>query len=185
MATLSYTAITSLDGFIEDTDGSFGWAMPDEEVHAFINDLERDIGTHLYGRRMYETMAVWETVVAGPDVADVAVDYGEVWRGLDKVVFSTTLDAVTTSRTRLEREFDPDSVRRLVEDAERDVSIAGPDLAAHAFRAGLVDDVHLFVFPLIVGGGKPGLPQDVRLDLELVDHRRFANGVVHLHHRTR
>lgn len=183
MATLSYTAITSLDGFIEDESGTFEWAMPDAEVHEYINDLERTIGTHLYGRRMYETMAVWETMGSDPDDHPAEVDYAQVWRGLDKVVYSRTLDALTTTRTRLVREFDADEVRQLVASAERDVSIAGPGLAEHAFRAGLVDDVHLFVFPLLVGGGKPGLPRGVTLELELVDQRRFANGVVHLHHR--
>lgn len=185
MAKLIYAAITSLDGYIEDGGGTFDWAMPDLEVHAFINDLERPIGTHLYGRRMYETMAVWQTVGDEPGVPEVEKDFAELWRTLDKVVYSRTLDAVSTPRTRLEREFDPDAVRHLVDTADHDVSISGPDLAQHAFRAGLVDDVHLFVFPVIVGGGKPGLPRDVRMDLELIDERRFANGVVHLHHRPR
>jgi dihydrofolate reductase len=185
MAKLTYAAITSLDGYIEDAEGRFDWAMPDAEVHAFVNDLERPIGTHLYGRRMYETMAVWQTIGDEPGVSAAEADFGEVWRGLDKVVYSTTLDAVSTPRTRLEREFDPGAIRRLKEDADRDMSIAGPGLAQHAFRAGLVDEVHLFVFPVIVGGGKPGLPGGVRLDLELLDERRFGNGVVHLRHRTR
>ena len=185
MAKLTYTAITSLDGYIEDGDGRFDWAVPDPEVHAFLNDLERPIGTHLYGRRMYETMAVWQSVGDEPGVPAVEADYAEVWRGLDKVVYSRTLDAVSTPRSRLEREFDPDTVRLMKEAGGRDISVSGPGLAQHAFRAGLVDEVHLFVFPLVVGGGKPGLPRDVRVDLELVDERRFGNGVVHLHHRTR
>jgi dihydrofolate reductase len=184
MAKLIYTAITSLDGFIEDEEGGFGWAAPDAEVHAFINDLERPVGTHLYGRRMYETMAVWETVGDEPGLSAVEADFAEMWRALDKVVYSRTLDAVSTPRTRLEREFDPEAVRRMKE-GDRDISVAGPGLAQHAFQAGLVDEVHLFVFPVIVGGGKPGLPRDVRADLELLDQRRFGNGVVHLHHRTR
>jgi dihydrofolate reductase len=184
MAKLSYAALTSLDGFIEDREGRFDWAVPDAEVHAYVNDLERPIGTHLYGRRMYETMAVWQTVGDEPGAADEEVDFAEQWRALDKVVFSRTLDAVSIPRTRLEREFDPGSVRRLKEAADRDISVSGPGLAAHAFRAGLVDDVHLFVFPIIVGGGKPGLPRNVRVNLELVAARRFGNGVVHLHHRT-
>ena len=154
-------------------------------MHAFVNDLERPIGTHLYGRRMYETMAVWQTVGDEPGLPAVEADFAEVWRALDKVVYSRTLDAVSTPRTRLEREFDPDAVRRMKEAADRDISVSGPDLAQHAFRAGLVDEVHLFVFPVIVGGGKPGLPRDVQLDLELLDERRFGNGVVHMHHRTR
>jgi dihydrofolate reductase len=185
MATLTYTAITSLDGFIEDAEGRFDWALPDAEVHAFVNELERPVGTHLYGRRMYETMAVWQTVGDEPGLAAVEADFAEVWRGLDKIVFSRTLDAVSTPRTRLEREFDPEAVRRLKEAADRDISVGGPGLAEHAFRAGLVDEVHLFVFPVVVGGGKPGLPRDVRADLELLDVRRFGSGVVHLRHRTR
>jgi len=181
---LVYSALTSLDGFMEDEQGRFDWAVPDEEVHAFANELERPIGTHLYGRRMYETMAVWETVVAAPGTAATEVEYGELWRGLDKVVYSRTLTEVTTGRTRLERQFDPAAVSRLKETAEGDISISGPDLAQHAFRAGLVDEVHLFLFPVMVGGGKPGLPHGLHLDLELVDEHRFSSGVVHLHHRT-
>ena len=188
MAKLIYMAITSLDGYIEDADGTFDWAMPDPEVHAYVNDLERPVGTHLYGRRMYETMAVWQTVgveSGEPDVSDVEVDFAEVWRGLDKVVYSTTLDAVWTPKTQLMREFDPEAVRRMKTAADRDISIAGPGVAQHAFRAGLVDEVNLFVFPVVVGGGKPGLPRGLRLDLELLDEHRFGNGVVHLRHRTR
>lgn len=185
MGKLVYTAITSLDGYIEDDEGGFGWAEPDAEVHEFVNDLERSVGTHLYGRRMYETMAVWQTVGDAPGRSAAEAAYADVWRGLDKLVFSRTLDAVWTPRTRLEREFDPAALRRLKEDTDRELSVSGPGLAQHAFRAGLVDEVHLFEFPIVVGGGKPGLPQGVRLDLELVDERRFANGVVHLHHRTR
>jgi dihydrofolate reductase len=185
MAQLVYTALTSLDGFLEDEDGRFDWAMPDAEVHAFANELEATTGTHLYGRRMYETMAVWQTVEAGPGVDDIEAEFAEVWRALDKVVYSRTLDEVRTARTRLEREFDREAVRRLKDTADRDISISGPDLAQHAFRAGLVDEVHLFVFPVVVGGGKPGLPRGVRVDLELLGERRFGNGVVHLHHRPR
>jgi len=185
MAKLIYTALASLDGYIEDPSGSFEFAFPDAEVHSFANELETGIGTHLYGRRMYETMAVWQDVGEGPDVDPVEAEYGKVWRELDKVVYSRTLAEVSTPRTRLEREFVPEAVRRLKDEAGGDVSVSGPDLAAHAFRAGLVDEVHLFLFPVLVGGGKPALPRDVRLDLELVDERRFANGVVHLHHRTR
>ena len=185
MSKLTYTAITSLDGYIEDPSGSFDWAMPDPEVHAFANDLEAGIRTHLYGRRMYDTMAVWQDVGDGPEVSPVEAEYARVWRDLDKVVYSRTLQEVRTPRTRLEHEFDPESVRRLKESAEGDLSVSGPTLAAHAFRAGLVDEVHVLVFPVIVGGGKPGLPSDVRLDLELMDERRFGNGVVHLHHRVR
>jgi dihydrofolate reductase len=185
MAKLIYAAITSLDGYIEDEEGRFDWAMPDAEVHAFVNDLERSVGTHLYGRRMYETMAVWQTVGDEPGIPAAEADFAEMWRALDKVVYSRTLDAVSTPRTRLERAFDPDGVRRMKETADGDISVSGPGLAQHAFRAGLVDEVHLFVFPIVVGGGKSGLPRDVRVDLELLDERRFGNGVVHLHHRTR
>jgi len=185
MAKLIYTAITSLDGYIEDDTGRFDWAEPDAEVHSFVNDLERPVGTHLYGRRMYETMAVWQTVGDEPGLPAAEADFAEVWRALDKVVYSRTLDAVSTPRTRLEREFDPEAVRRMKETADRDISVSGPGLAQHAFRAGLVDEIHLFVFPVVVGGGKPGLPRDVRVDLELLDERRFGNGVVHMHHCTR
>jgi dihydrofolate reductase len=185
MAKLTYTAITSLDGYIEDEEGRFDWAVPDAEVHEFVNDLERPVDTHLYGRRMYETMAVWQTVGDEPGLPVAEADFAEAWRALDKVVYSRTLDAVSTPRTRLERAFDPEAVRRMKEAADRDISVSGPGLAQHAFRAGLVDEVHLFVFPVVVGGGKPGLPQDVRVDLELLDERRFGNGVVHMHHRTR
>jgi dihydrofolate reductase len=184
MAKLIYTSITSLDGYIEDEKGQFDWSEPDPEVHAFINDLERPIGTHLYGRRMYETMAVWQTIGDGPEVHPAEADWAELWRGVDKVVYSTTLDAVSTPRTRLERAFDPEAVRRLKDTADRDIGIGGSDLAQHAFRAGLVDEVCLFVGPIVVGGGKPALPPGVRLDLELLDERRFANGVVHLRYRT-
>ena len=185
MGRLIYTAIASLDGYIEDADGSFEWAVPDDEVHRFLNDLERPIRTHLYGRRMYETMAVWQDIVAGPDVQPAEVEYSELWRGLDKVVYSTSLDEVWTARTRLERAFDPAEVRRLVDAAEGDVSISGPGVAQHAFAASLVDEVHLFLFPVIVGGGKPALPDGVRVELELLAERRFGNGVVHLHHAVR
>lgn len=184
MAKLSYAAITSLDGFIEDADGSFAWAEPDAELHGYVNEIERPIGTHLYGRRMYETMAVWESMGQEPDAPQVEASYAAMWRDLDKVVYSRTLEEVWTPRTRLEREFDPGAVRRLKATADRDLSVSGPGLAQHAFRAGLVDEVHLFVFPVVVGSGKPGLPQDCRFDLELLHEQRFTGGVVHLHYRT-
>lgn len=193
MAKLTYAAITSLDGYIEDEGGGFDWAVPDPEVHAFVNDLERPVGTYLYGRRMYETMAVWQTVGLGPagtSPAEAApppeeLDFAEVWRAADKIVYSRTLDAVSTPRTRLERDFDPDAVRRLKDAADRDLTVSGPGLAQHAFAAGLVDQVHLFVFPVVVGGGRPGLPRGIRVDLELLDERRFGNGVVHMRYATR
>lgn len=185
MAKLLYTALASLDGFTEDPQGSFDFAMPDTELHSFANELEAGIGTHLYGRRMYETMAVWQDVGDGPDVDPIEADYGTQWRALDKVVHSRTLDDVWTPRTRLVREFDPADVEELKRSADRDISVSGPDLASHAFRAGLVDEVHLFLFPVVVGGGKSALPRDQRIDLELLDQRGFGGGVVHMHHAVR
>jgi dihydrofolate reductase len=183
MARLIYSAIMSLDGYIEDPDGKFDWAAPDEEVHRFINDLERTAGTHLYGRRMYAMMAVWETdpslAAESPDLRDFA----ETWQAADKIVYSRTLGAVSTARTRLEREFDPEAIRQLKAAARQDLLIGGPDLATHAFRAGLVDEVHLFLAPCVVGGGKPALPERVRLELELLAERRFGSGMVYLHYR--
>ena len=183
MAKLFYTAITSLDGYVADEDGKFDWAAPDEEVHAFVNDLERPIGTYLCGRRLYDTMAVWETMPSGPDQQAVIRDYAEIWRSANKIVYSTTLASVSSARTRIERQFEPDAVRQIKASADRDVSVGGPHLAAQAIRAGLVDECHLFVTPVIVGGGTQALPDHVRVDLELVGERRFGNGVVHLHYR--
>ncbi len=182
MAKLIYAAITSLDGVVADGDGNFEWAAPSEEVHAFVNDLERSIGTCLYGRRMYEVMAVWETmdVEAEPEVMR---DYAAIWRAADKVVYSTTLDAVSTPRTRLVNVFDANAVRAMKADADRDLSIGGPGIAAHAIRSGLVDEYHQFVVPHIIGGGTQWLPPDARVPLELLDEHRFADGVVHLHYR--
>jgi dihydrofolate reductase len=177
MAKLIYMAIASLDGYIEDADGRFDWAAPDEDVHAFVNDLMRPIGTHLYGRRMYEVMVAWETI---SDPAPVMQDFAQIWRAADKIVYSTTLETVSSARTRIEGEFDPEAVRQLKASVERDLVVGGPELAADAFRAGLVDEVQLFLSPIVVGGGKPGLPDGVRLPLELLDERRFGNGVVHL-----
>jgi dihydrofolate reductase len=182
MAKLIYSAIASLDGYVADEDGKFDWAAPDEEVHAFVNDLERPVGTYLYGRRMYEVMAVWETI---DDPAPVMRDYAEIWRAADKVVYSKTLDAVPTPRTRLERDFDPDAVRRMKATAQSDISVGGPELAAQAIAAGLVDELHLFVTPVVVGRGKRSLPNNVRVNLELLDERRFGDGVVHLHYGVR
>lgn len=174
----------SLDGYIEDENGNFDWAMPDAELHSFINDLEQPIRTHLYGRRMYETMAVWQTI-DGPDVSTVEAEFATGWRGIDKVVYSRTLEAVSTPRTRLEREFEPGAVRRMKEDADGDISIGGPDLAQHAFQAGLVDEIYLFTFPVIIGGGKPALPHGVRIELQLLTKRRFPNDVIYSHYRRR
>lgn len=185
MAQLIYTAISSLDGYIEDMDGKFDWAAPDEEVHRFINDLERSARTHLYGRRMYEALAVWET---DPDFAaesPILRDYAEIWQAADKIVYSRTLETVPTRKTKLERNFDPGAIRRLKAAVEHDILIGGPELAAHAFRWGLIDECHLFLAPVIVGGGKRSLPDNIRLDLELLEERRFGNGMVFLHYRIR
>jgi dihydrofolate reductase len=182
MAHLIYAAIASLDGFTADTNGDFDWAAPDEEVHAFVNDMERPVGTYLYGRRMYETMRFWETASTDDEPA-VMGDYARIWRAADKIVYSSTLDAVSTARTRLERTFDPEAVRLLKQSAERDLGIGGPGLAAHALRAGLVDECHLYLTPVVVGGGTRALPAGLRLGLELLDERRFGNGVVYLRYR--
>ena len=180
MASLIYSALASVDGFVEDEQGRFDWAAPDEEVHAFVNDLERPIGTHLYGRRMYETMVYWET---DADQATVARDFAEIWRAAEKVVYSRTLQTVSSERTRIEREFDAATIRRLKESSPSDISIGGAELAGEAFAEGLVDECHLFLGPVIVGGGKRALPVGVHAELELVDERRFRNGVVYLHYR--
>jgi dihydrofolate reductase len=185
MAKLVYSAIASLDGYVADEDGNFDWAAPDEEVHAFVNDLERKVGTYLFGRRMYEVMRYWETAQAVTDQPPVMRDFAEIWQAADKIVYSKTLEAVSTARTRIEREFDPEAVRQMKAQAERDLSVGGPDLAAQALGAGLVDECHLFVAPVVVGGGKRSLPADVRLKLELLDERRFEGGMVYLYYRTR
>jgi dihydrofolate reductase len=179
MAKLIYAQITSLDVYVADENGDFSWGRPDEEVHAYINDLQRSIGTHLYGRRMYEVLVAWETMDT-TDGPPYLRDYAEIWRGADKVVYSKTLDAVASERTRIERSFDPDSVRRMKVNAERDLIVGGPNLAAQAFKAGLIDECHLFVSPIIIGGGNKALPDRVRLELELRGERRFGNGTVHL-----
>ena len=183
MAKLVYTAITSLDGYVADEDGKFDWAAPDAEVHAFVNDLERPIGTYLYGRRLYDTMVAWESMPSGPDQLPVVRDYAEIWRSADKIVYSTTLQSVSSARTRIERQFEPDAVRQIKASAGRDVSVGGAHLAAQAIKAGLVDECHLLVTPVVVGGGTRALPDHVRVGLVLLDERRFGNGVVHLHYR--
>jgi dihydrofolate reductase len=185
MAKLVYSAITSLDGYIADKDGKFDWAVPDEEVLAFINDLERPLGTYLYGRRMYELMVVWETDPSAAEQSPHSRDFAEIWKAANKVVYSTTLKEVSTSKTQLERDFDPEEILKMKASAGRDISVSGPDLAAHAFRAGLVDEYQLFLTPIVVGGGKQALPDDVRVRLELLDERRFGNGMVYLHYRTK
>lgn len=183
MAKLTYIANVSLDGFIEDASGSFDFTEPDEGVFVFITDLVRHVGTWLYGRRLYETMAVWETDAGLAAQSEPMADFANVWQASDKVVHSTTLHEVSTARTRLERSFDPDAVRDMKRSATRDLTVGGANLAAHAFKGGLVDECHLFISPVLVGGGKPALPRDVRAELELVDERRFASGVVYLRHR--
>ena len=183
MPKLIYSAITSLDGYVADENGDFDWAAPDEEVHAFVNDLERPVGTYLYGRRMYEVMVAWETMdtLRQPPVVQ---DFAEIWRAADKIVYSKTLETVSSVRTRIERDFDPEAVRQMKASARRDIIVGGPGLAAEAIKAGLVDEFRLFVTPIVVGGGTQWLPNDARQRLELLDERRFASGVVHLRYRT-
>jgi dihydrofolate reductase len=175
MAKLIYEALTSLDGYIADASGSFDWAAPDDDVHEFVNELARPIGTYLLGRRMYEVMAGWETM---DDPSPVMQDFAGLWRSAEKIVYSTTLEDVSSARTRIERTFDPSAVRELKAGADRDISIGGPHLAAEAIRAGLVDEISLFLNPIVVGGGNAALPDDVRVPLELIDSHRFDNGVV-------
>jgi dihydrofolate reductase len=182
---LIYSAITSLDGYVADEDGKFDWAAPDEEVHSFVNDLERPVGTYLYGRRMYEVMRAWETMDTLADQPAVIDDYAKIWQAADKIVYSRTLESVSSARTRIERDFDPKAVLQLKAQAGRDITVGGPDLAAQAIKARLIDEYHLFVTPVVVGGGKQSLPDNVRLTLELLDERRFRNGVVHLYYRAR
>jgi dihydrofolate reductase len=185
MAKLIYSAVASLDGFVEDAQGRFDWAAPDEEVHAFVNDLERPIGTYLYGRRMYETMMSWQTLDAEGDQPAVARDFAGIWRSAEKIVYSGTLQAVSTPKTRLERAFDPDAVRRVKHGSAADVTVGGAELAGQAIAAGLVDECQLFLCPVVVGGGKRALPENVRAQLDLVDVRRFGGGVVYVRYGLR
>ena len=185
MAKLIYSAITSLDGYVADEDGNFDWAEPDEEVHTFVNDLERPVGTYLYGRRMYGVMVFWETALTLADQPAFIKDYAAIWQAADKIVYSRTLKAVSSARTHIERDFDPEAVRQMKARTPRDISVGGPDLAAQAIKAGLVDEYHQLVTPVIVGGGNQFLPDGVRVKLQLLDERRFSSGVVHLHYRTR
>ena len=185
MAKLIYASNVSLDGYTEDERGAFDWAEPDDDVFAFITDLVRSAGTYLYGRRLYDTMSVWETDAALGAQSDLMSDFANVWKAADKVVYSTTLTAVSTANTRLERHFDPGAVHDLKAAASRDLIVGGPNLAAQAFKAGLVDEGHLFIWPVLLGGRKSALPTDTRAELELLDERRFSNGVVHLAYRTR
>ena len=183
MAKLIYTAITSLDGYVADEDDNFDWAEPDEEVHTFVNELERSIGTYLYGRRMYDAMAVWDNPDTVADQPPFMKDYAAIWRAAEKIVYSTTLEAASSARTRIERAFDPDAVREMKETTGHDISVGGPTLAAEAFKAGLIDECHFFLAPIVVGGGIRSLPDHVLLRLGLLDERRFGNGMVHLHYR--
>jgi dihydrofolate reductase len=184
MARLIYSAIMSLDGYIADADGNFGWAAPDEETHQFFNDMTRDVGTHLYGRRMYETMVYWETAHTFAD-SPIELDYAQVWQAADKVVYSRTLETVSSARTRIERDFEPEAVRQMKAAAERDLTIGGAELAGQALAAGVVDECLLFVAPVLVGGGSRALPDGIRQDLELLDERRFGNGMVQLNYRVK
>jgi dihydrofolate reductase len=183
MGRLIYSAIASLDGYVVDAEGNFEWAAPGDEVHAFINDLERPVGTYLYGRRMYETMAVWEDPPAVVVGSAATQDFAAIWQAADKVVYSRTLETASTPRTRIERDFDPEAVRQLKAASERDLTIGGAEIAGHALAAGVVDEVQLFLHPVVVGGGSRALPDGVRVALELLDERRFANGVVYLRYR--
>jgi dihydrofolate reductase len=185
MARLIYSMLCSLDGYIEDADGGFDWLTPSPETHAFVNDVERGIGTYLYGRRLYETMTVWETDPSLASETPEMADYAAIWVEADKIVYSSTLAAVSTSRTELRRQFDADEVGRLMAASDRDITIGGPTLAAHAFAADLVDEVSLYVVPVIVGGGKRVLPADVRLDLDLIQEHRFGDGTMYLRYQRR
>jgi dihydrofolate reductase len=180
VARLIYSAIASLDGYVADRDGEFGWGAPDEEVHTFVNDLERPVGTYLYGRRMYEVMVVWGNPDSFAGESPITRDFAGIWQAADKIVYSRTLDRASSAQTRIEREFDPEAIRRLKAEADADISVGGPQLAGQALAAGLVDELHLFLAPVIVGGGTPVLPDDVRMTLELLDERRFGNGFVYL-----
>jgi dihydrofolate reductase len=183
VAKLIYSTIASLDGYVADESGSFEWAAPDEEVHKFVNNLERRVGTYLYGRRMYEVLAAWETPETFDDPSPVILDYAQIWQGADKVVYSRTLESAATARTRIERDFELDAIGERKASADRDISVGGPELAAQAIRAGLVDEYHVFLAPIIVGGGTRSLPDDARVELELVDERRFGSGFVYLHYQ--
>jgi dihydrofolate reductase len=181
MGRLIYSALASLDGYVADAEGKFEWAAPDAEVHAFVNELERPVGTALYGRRMYEVLLAWETWDTTGEPDEIR-DFATIWRSTDKVVYSRTLEEVSSARTRIERAFDPAAVAAMKRESERDLSIGGPELAGQALRAGLVDELHLLLSPIAVGGGTAALPPGHRVDLELLGERRFGNGVVGLHY---
>jgi dihydrofolate reductase len=183
VARLLYMAITSLDGYVADDKGDYEWGVPDDEVFSFVNDFERRVGTYLYGRRLYQEMTTWETAHTRAGQSPLMLDFAQIWQAADKVVYSRSLEAVSTARTRIERNFDPQAVRQMKTRAERDLTVGGANLAAQAMKAGLVDECHLLISPVVVGGGKKALPGDARLQLELLDERRFGNGVVHLRYR--
>jgi dihydrofolate reductase len=185
MAKLIYSAICSLDGYVADADGNFDWSAPDEEVHRFVNELERPIGTHLYGRRLYEVMRYWETAPTGNGNPSAEQEYAQIWQSTDKIVYSTSLRSPTTARTKIEPEFDPEAIEQLKATAARDLAIGGATLASGVLRSGLVDECHLFLSPIVVGAGTAALPDEIRIELELLDERRFGNGVVHLHYRVK
>ena len=185
MGKLIYSTISSLDGYVEDEKGNFDWAEPDEEMHSFINELERSVGTYLYGRRVYEVMTAWEDADGFADEPAYMQDFALIWQAAEKVVYSKTLQTVSSARTRIERDFEPEAVRQMKASAERDLSVAGPELAAHAIKACLVDEYHLFLAPVLVGAGKPSLPDGVRARLELLDESRFTSGFVYLRYRAR
>jgi dihydrofolate reductase len=185
MAKLIYSAISSLDGYVADADGNFDWSMPDDEVHRFVNDLERPIGTYLLGRGMYQVMVYWDTAEVGSGERSAMQEYAEIWQAADKIIYSTSLQQVSGARTRIEREFEHEAIQQLKSAADRDISVGGPGLASQALKLGLVDECHFLLSPVVVGGGKRALPDNVRLDLELLDERRFGNGVVHLHYRVK
>jgi dihydrofolate reductase len=185
MANLIYSTITSLDEYVADENGNFDWAAPDAEVHAFVNDLERKIGTYLYGRRLYEVMLYWENPPTEGDASFVERDYTKIWQAAEKIVFSKTLTKASTAKTRIEKSFDPAAIRKLKAESPRDISVGGAELAGQAIKAGLVDEIHLFLHPVVVGGGRRAIPDGARVRLELLDQRRFESGVVHLHYRTK
>jgi dihydrofolate reductase len=183
MAKLIYSAISSLDGYVADAEGNFDWSMPDEEVHRFVNALERPIGTYLYGRRLYEVMRYWDTAPTGNGEPSAEQEYAQIWQAAEKIIYSTSLESVSTARTRIERDFDPEAIERMKTTAAVDIAVGGATLAAQALGMGLVDECHFFLSPVVVGGGTAALPDNVRIDLELLDERRFGNGVVHLQYR--
>jgi dihydrofolate reductase len=186
VASLIYSVIASLDGYIEDKDGRFGWAAPGEEVHAFVNELERPVGTYLYGRRMYETMVFWESPPGLTEQPSAEQEFAGIWQSANKIVYSKTLETVMSARTRIERDFDPEAVRRMKAATAHDFTVGGAELAARAIKAGLVDEYQLFLVPVVVGGGKRALPaNDVRMNLELLEERRFRDGTVYLHYRAK